>query len=697
MTKEYRVNMKRSKKTEAKKPSLRAIRVYTALLFLVVFTVLNGLVHVQLWNQRSSEQLNAAYTAESTVARIQAQLNRYLAKEDVLKRLVEGGSYTGESEFRQLAEAMTDEDGVITAIELAPAGIISQVYPLQGNEAAVGLNLFEAQERKAHADLARDSGRYVVGGPFELVQGGLGALLYDPIYTEDSGTKRFWGFALLVIDWDKFVDGLELDKLEDASYRYKIWKTDITTGEEVVIAQCDNPKLSDALEVVCDVPNDQWHFEIAMVGGWYSKAQFVIGFILSALIALLSSVIYWQYAMRRRRDAEHAEALERSAKEAREANEAKTRFLFNMSHDIRTPMNAIIGFSELLEKHIGEREKALNYVEKIRASGNFLLSLINYVLEMARIESGKLSLREEVVSVTSFVNALTAVFEPETEKKHLTYRVHSDVQHEYLIGDRTKTREIFLNIIGNAIKYTPENGTITVEITELPAGENKALLKVVVQDTGIGMSKEYLPHIFEAFTREHTSTETRVTGTGLGLPIVKSIVDLMGGRIKVESTEHVGTKVTVELAFPIADENAVKNMKSCEAETAARTLHGKRLLVAEDNDLNAEIAEAVLNENGILTDRAEDGKKCLAMLKAAPEGYYDAILMDIQMPNMNGYEAAKEIRKSSGRRGRIPIIAMTANAFEEDRRRAMESGMNAHLAKPIDTEVMFRVLRENLE
>ena len=545
---------------------------------------------------------------------------------------------------------------------------------MSGNEAALGLNMLEHPARKQEARLAKESGEYTIAGPFELQQGDIGALLFDPIYTTDAnGDQTFWGFSILVLDWESFLNEIELDTLEEAGYTYELWKISPATGEHVSIAHSGNSRRSDAIEVLCTVPNDTWHFEIVPKNGWLSPLQVFVSFALGLILSLLTSIGFLQFQMRRYKDEIHAAELEKAVQEAQSANEAKTRFLFNMSHDIRTPMNAIIGFSDLLEKHIDEKDRAVDYIAKIKSSSSFLLSLINYVLEMARIESGKASLKIELGSYSELINSLNAVFEPSLKSKNLSYLCYNTVEHDAILCDRTKIREILLNIISNSIKYTPEGGKISVKIEETPAPR---------------------PHIFEEFTREHSSTESHITGTGLGLPIVKSLVNLMGGTIDVESELGVGTITTICLTFglPTEEQLAAHQHKDEILERSLQTLSEKRVLLAEDNDLNAEIVLTVLEENGIHAEHVKDGALCLKAVQNAPEDYYNIILMDIQMPNMNGYQAAQTIRALPGKRGEIPIVAMTANAFEEDRRKALESGMNAHIAKPVDVSVLLETL-----
>ena len=667
------------------------------LVFILMFLVLLAALAFFTRSIVMREQLKASYTAEATVANVEAQLNRYLAESELLKSIVESGYEISDSDFAALSKLMYDEDGIIKAVELAPNGVVRSVYPQASNADVLGLNMLRHPERKVEASLAKESGQYTIAGPFQLVQGGTGALLFDPIYTTGAdGSQKYWGFSVLVLDWESFLDEIQINKLQDASYEYLIWKEG-HNGERIVIAQGDRPVGPNTLEVACAVPNDTWYFEIRPATGWITPTQEAFNVLLLLVLPALATAGYWQFELRRYKDAVHAAELEKAAREAQAANVAKTRFLFNMSHDIRTPMNAIIGFSELLEKHIDEKDKVLDYTEKIRSSSAFLLSLINYVLEMARIESGKAVLKEEPGDLCALMQTLSDVFEPSVQQKKLTCTYHTDVEHPYIVSDRTKVREILLNVISNAIKYTPEGGRVDFTMTELP-GETPGTVryKAVVQDDGIGMSAEYLPHLFEEFSREHTSTESRVIGTGLGLPIVKSLVQLMGGTIDVESTVGKGSTFTVVIPFPVISKEELTQQREQPADPAAG-LAGKHLLLAEDNDLNAEIALTILQENGMIVNRAEDGIRCLELLGAKPAGYYDAVLMDIQMPRMDGYQATQAIRALPDARSTVPIIAMTANAFEEDKQRAFDAGMNDHISKPISVNALLAALRKNLK
>ena len=599
-------------------------------------------------------------------------------------------------EFQALSQMISDDSQIIKVIEQAPDGVVKDIYPLKGNEAAFGIDMLNNPARKYEANLAMKSGQYTIAGPYELNQGGLGSLLFEPIYiTDKSGEKSFWGFSILVLDWNRFLEELELDKLTDASYCYQMWKKDGNSGKKTIIAQGGDAIHKGAVQISCKVPNDTWYFEIIPHTGWVTVKQQALVFLVAVSIAVLATAICYLMLHRKQREKLYTEEIRKSAEKARKANEAKTRFLFNMSHDIRTPMNAIVGFSGLLEKSLHDEKKSLGYIKKIRVSSDILLTIINQVLEMARIESGKITLNPESVNIREMVEAMNTVFESSLTKKSLEYQCSLNVVHDQILCDKTKMEEIILNVVSNSIKYTNPHGKITVSIDELDSEDEKnANYKVVVEDNGIGMSQDYLPHIFEEFSREHTSTETRVAGTGLGLPIVKSLVDRMGGTIEVESEEGKGTRFIMKFSFPVSLENQVREKEKQNIPDITEKLEGKRILLAEDNELNAEIAETVLEETGIKVKHVEDGIQCIEELKKMPEKYYDVILMDVQMPNMDGYTATQRIRDLDDSRAEIPIIAMTANAYDEDRRKAQEAGMDGFLAKPLDVDEMMRLLAQ---
>ena len=674
----------------------KQIRIYCLVVGIISFFIVSVCGQLLNRNTVNEEKMRAAFTAETTVNRIRSQLNRYLDVSEFFQNIIESGHQMDSKEFQALSQMISDDSQIIKVIEQAPDGVVKDIYPLKGNEAAFGIDMLNNPARKYEANLAMKSGQYTIAGPYELNQGGLGSLLFEPIYiTDKSGEKSFWGFSILVLDWNRFLEELELDKLTDASYCYQMWKKDGNSGKKTIIAQGGDAIHKGAVQISCKVPNDTWYFEIIPHTGWVTVKQQALVFLVAVSIAVLATAICYLMLHRKQREKLYTEEIRKSAEKARKANEAKTRFLFNMSHDIRTPMNAIVGFSGLLEKSIHDEKKSLDYIKKIRVSSDILLTIINQVLEMARIESGKITLSSESVNIREMVDAMNTVFESSLTKKSLEYQCSLNVVHDQILCDKTKMEEIILNVVSNSIKYTNPHGKITVSIDELDSEDEKnANYKVVVEDNGIGMSQDYLPHIFEEFSREHTSTETRVAGTGLGLPIVKSLVDRMGGTIEVESEEGQGTRFIMKFSFPVSLENQVREKEKQNIPDITEKLEGKRILLAEDNELNAEIAETVLEETGIKVKHVEDGIQCIEELKKMPEKYYDVILMDVQMPNMDGYTATQRIRDLDDSRAEIPIIAMTANAYDEDRRKAQEAGMDGFLAKPLDVDEMMRLLAQ---
>ena len=383
---------------------------------------------------------------------------------------------------------------------------------------------------------------------------------------------------------------------------------------------------------------------------------------------------------------------------ANASSAAKSALLLNMSHDIRTPLNAIIGFTELLDKHLDDKKLAREYIKKIKTSNNFLLSLVNNVLDMDKEESANSDLDESHWNVYTFNESLLSLLDSQMKEKGITFTRTSKVEHVEIICDEPKMREVFLNILSNAKKYTPAGGAVSMKLTELLSDRpGYAIYQTVIEDTGIGMSEEMISHLFDEDTKERCSKESRANGTGLGMPTVKKLVDLMQGTIAVESQIGKGTKITVTLPHKIVQNRDAKQSVEKTHEYDAEQFKGKRILLAEDNELNAEIAIAILKEAGFIVEHAADGRICVDMLEKADAGYYDLVLMDIQMPNMDGYEATETIRKfSDKKKAKITIVAMTASAFEEDKRKAYNAGMNLHIAKPIIVEELMSALAELL-
>ena len=465
------------------------------------------------------------------------------------------------------------------------------------------------------------------------------------------------------------------------------------------------------------MPSDMLTSALAIYDSTADKVTFsdfvkdnLIAFFITAIFFALSIISIILVLLRKARKAETVaklaanntqklnDKLEIALKKAEDASLAKTRFLNNMSHDIRTPMNVILGYAQLMEDELKGKDmpETLEHLEKMQQSGNLLLSIINNVLDMARIESGRMELDENYCRIEDVRKSLFAVFDEKARKKNIALHCTMNVEHEHVLTDVTKVKEIFVNILSNAIKYTPSGGSVMMSVDELPCDEpGYMIVRNRVSDTGIGMSQDYMTKIFDAFTREQNTTKSKIAGTGLGMSIVRKYVDLLGGTIDVESELGKGSTITVTLKHKIADESYYVKKHIEESGTGSEILEGRNILLAEDNDLNAEITEAILERAGIKTERVEDGIQCVNMIEKMPADTYDMILMDIQMPKMNGYKATQAIRRLPDKdKACIPIIAMTANAFEEDKRDALAVGMNGHIAKPIELDKLLSMLSE---
>ena len=434
----------------------------------------------------------------------------------------------------------------------------------------------------------------------------------------------------------------------------------------------------------------------------------VITLVMYILILALVQVFRWNSAKDFFMQQEHSEqeyrksleqknvALQLAVQRETKANLAKREFLFNMSHDIRTPMNAIIGFTALAQTHIDDRGQVEDYLKKISVSSQHLLSLINDVLDMSRIESGKVTLEAKPVHLPELVHELRDIIQAVVSKKDLSLTLDTvGVENEDIIADPLRLEQILINVLANAVKFTPDGGQIGLWIVQkdtAPAGY--ADFEFHIKDNGIGMSEEFQKHIFEQFARERTSTVSKIQGTGLGMAITKSLVDMMGGRITVKSEQGKGSEFTISLRFPIGEAKTEQTPPAAKASAFT----GKKLLVVEDNELNLEIASTLLKEAGFAVDTAENGKVAVEKVEAASADRYDLILMDIQMPEMDGYEATRRIRAlPDTKKAALPIVAMTANAFEDDRKNALRAGMNGHIAKPLDIQKLFQVLSELLK
>ena len=516
---------------------------------------------------------------------------------------------------------------------------------------------------------------------------------------------------------DGFLMGASQALIYDNSQNFKSIPLTKTMEACFAVRSGEGTLLSILNKTLKAMPSDMLTSALAIYDSTPDKVTFyafvkdnMIAFFATAIFFALSIIGIILVLLRKARKAEAVaklaandtqklnDKLEIALKKAEDASLAKTRFLNNMSHDIRTPMNVILGYAQLMEDELKGKDlpETSEHLKKLQQSGSILLSIINNVLDMARIESGRMELDENYARIEDIRQSLFEIFDDEAKKKNIAFHYKMNLEHEHVLTDITKVEEIFVNILSNAIKYTLAGGSIMVNIDELPCDESGYMMvRTRVSDTGIGMSEDYLTNIFEAFTREQNTTEGKIAGSGLGMSIVKKYVDLLGGTIEVESELGKGSTFTVALKHRIADESYYVKNHAENPETYSEILQGRRVLLVEDNDLNAEIAAAILERSGLKTERVEDGIQCVNRIMEMPAGTYDIILMDIQLPKMDGYKATQTIRHLPDKdKACIPIIAMTANAFEEDKRAAIAAGMNGHIAKPIQVDKLLGTLAE---
>lgn len=676
------------------------IKLYTGVVFLAVFLIFNAAVHLQVQHNKDEEEIKASYTAEETVRRMESQLNKYVARSEILKKLIESGYEVNDKEFKQMAKFMIDQSHVIKAVELAKDGVVSKIYPLKGNEEANGLDMLTDKYRKESANLAKQSEKYTIAGPYDLVQGGKGVLLFDPIYQKKRGERKFWGFSILVIDWNRFTDSLDLDKLEKAAYHYKIWKKDLSTDQKISLAQCKSPDLTDALQVACNVPNDTWYFDIEPKDGWFSKYQLLMNSMICLLLSFLIAVVYYQHKIRRYKEQLYTQKIQKTADEAKAANLAKTSFLSRMSHDIRTPLNGIIGLLKIDEKHPDNTLLIKENRQKMLVAADHLLSLINDVLQMNKLESGEVILSHELIDLNELARETITILEQRAANAGVTLehdKASDELMQPYVYGSPLHLRQLFLNIYGNCIKYNKKGGTINTRVMIVDENEDTAVYRWIISDTGIGMSEEFLEHIFEPFVQEHSDARSVYNGTGIGMSIVKTLTEKMGGTIEVSSTKGVGSTFTVTLPFERAKKEEIQEKQKADKDIKEYSIKGANLLLAEDNELNAEIAQILLEDEGASITLAKDGQEAINIFRTSEPGTFDAILMDVMMPKVDGLQATKLIRAMKREDAKeIPIIAMTANAYDEDARKCIDAGMNAHLAKPLQMQEVIATIAQQI-
>ena len=590
-------------------------------------------------------------------------------------------------DFPRLAKSLQAD--YIQSIQLAPGGIVTEIYPAKGNEAGMEDLIHRDDARGKSSRYARDNDVIIAQGPFDLFQGGAGIAVRNPVYLEQAdGQRTFWGFTIVILRVPELFAGT-VDALAKLGYDFRLFKNISPSDprfQEVYSSGAALP--ANASSYTFDVGDSKWRLELALnSAAAHTRDVYLLPGLVLLVFILLAVVM--RFVIKHNEyleEQKHRQALEEALKAAEAANNAKTRFLNNMSHDIRTPMNAIIGFTDIALRQQPKAE-VRSCLEKIKQSASYLMSLINDVLDISRIESGKIEYKPVPVSITEVIDTVVAVAHGFMENRNIELVIDRNCpQNPYVMADALRIRDVLINILSNAVKFTKDGGRITFSTFTKPGKDERHFFGCYrIADTGVGMSEEFLQHkLFDEFTQESADARTNYKGTGLGMAITKRYVELMGGTITVESKQGVGTTFTVEL--PLAWTDAVPASPKDGEQPKAVSLKGVPVLLAEDNDLNAEITTMVLEKEGMVVTRAADGEQVVEIFKNAPAEAFAVILMDIMMPKLNGYAAAQAIRTLEGRAdGRtIPIIALSANVFAEDIEASKKAGMDAHLSKPLE-------------
>jgi signal transduction histidine kinase/CheY-like chemotaxis protein len=675
-----------------KKINIRRKMLVAALpLLLVIVVVSAAAVNIIASNNREI----ATYEAEAKAKDISRIIESYVQDLNIWGALLdEYGENVIEEDFDELAENIYGSASNIRCVQMAPGGVVTYLHPYEGNEEALGHDLFADPARVVEATLARETGEIILSGPLTLKQGGKGLISRKPIYSSvSSEPDHFWGFVMIVLDLDMITEQFSLEKYAYEGYDYRLYRE---YGDELLIAtESTDTELKNAVEVDVAVPTDiTWKLSVQPRGGWVSKGSWTVIILSDILVFVLGmTYIYFYYKKKinAEKDKEQQRALEAALAEAEEASRAKSEFLTRMSHDIRTPINGIVGMTGIALRNTTNPERVEDCLHKIDDSSNHLCSLINDVLDMSKIESGKVNVQEAPFDFISVAEKCSSIIRGQLIDKNIDFITDfENIKHSALIGDALHLERIIINILGNSVKFTNEGGKIIFRIEELADDEENVLFSMHFSDTGVGMSEEFLPKVFDVFAQDISQSRTNYQGTGLGMAITKQFVEMLHGKINVKSEKNVGTEFTVEIPFVI-NHNVKESAVQSQSEF---TLAGLRILLVEDNELNAEIATEILKNAGADVTVAQNGKIAVDICEKSEESYFNLILMDIMMPEMDGLAATRAIRGMNRKDLQtIPIIAMTANAFAEDRKAALEAGMNGFVTKPIDMTMLMEEIR----
>ena len=643
---------------------------------------------------RSRAELNAVTYADHMKADIVRGIDITNTFEQIV--ISENGKI---SMFSKVAENMMAD--YVQSIQIAPDGVVTEIYPEDGNKAGK-IDLIYDKERGKISCYARDNDVITMQGPFSLKQGGTGIAVRNPVYVEQkNGERTFWGFTIVIIRVpDIFADSIK--SLTDFSYEYKLSKSIAPWDETYEEVYGSGVEMIDPVTYTFELGDSQWVLEVMPENGWNSNEKLYRLWGCGLLIVLLlTGFVFMIMLLHRTQESENTvvklnKKLQKALEQAKTASVEKSNFLFNMSHDIRTPMNAVIGMTSLIRHDAGNKDKVIEYADKIDVSSQHLLGIINDILDMSKIEAGKTVFKYDDFSILNFIQEINNLFHSQIDEKKQILTTKKNIRHEWVNGDQLHLMQIFNNLLSNAVKYTQEGGEIQFLVEECETNSSVyAKYRFLVRDNGIGMSADFKDKIFDAFTRAENSVTNKIQGTGLGMAITRNLVEAMGGTIDVESELGQGSCFEVLIELRIAEDRTVALAAQEDTdEQDGNILQGMRFLCAEDNEINAEILTELLKIEGAECTICENGEEILKAFEQSAPGDYDMILMDIQMPVMNGYEATKEIRRSSHKLAKtIPIIAMTANAFSEDIQHSLAAGMNAHVSKPVEMKVLEKTIR----
>ncbi len=715
--------------------------------FLVCFGFLQALVVVSNIVYINNAQKLLSTEASSAVIQLKNNVSIYVYLSEIMKlwimmksdetmKGIAQNPLKYSDDLNELYE-MISKQSAIYVLEIVEKNNIKHVYHMNQNDIIYSNHTLDDIENNEDYLFSKKSQKTVISSLLNFIQTEEGIILRTPVYYKNG---ELWGFTTVVLKISDIFSYTGLTNLTKEKYNYELFYFDENNKKTLINSNITEKQKIDGVSAKINVYRRDWILNIAPKKGWIPLYVIVIEIMTELFFASVITIILHEIIASKnnkiraiKEQMETHEALKQAYETANKANDAKTKFLSNMSHDIRTPMNIIIGMAEIAYGNTDDKENVSNCLEKILLSSKHLLNLVNNVLDMSKIESGKMGLNNDKFNIIDLINEIASLSKPLIrEKGHILSVNISDVVHREVIGDREKLIQVFMNLISNAIKYTFDEGNIDLYITEKNTNKNRiGCYEIIVQDNGIGMTQEYLKDLFVPFERANDSRISHIKGTGLGMPIVKNIVEMMNGDIQVESKIDVGTKfiITIFLEFQeMLDDSKNRRLITLETDIhsdiiqmntqqvlkdiyqsnetpsdnflqiySEKDFSDKYMLIVEDNEFNAEVLGEILKSTGVHIDYAKNGQEAVDIITNTQKDYYNIILMDIKMPVMDGYAAAKAIRSLSGNYYKnIPIVAMTAHAFADDIRAAKRAGMDEHIAKPLDFKILMAILNKYL-